>query len=83
MGSRFLPPFRPSCVYLANALSTIDADSADPNVLLPLSDGMQLLPGNGQLQLHLGDIFARRYRRVFGYVGEIQLHTSGAGNVAP
>ena len=80
-GQPVYTPFRPSCIYLANALTTIAANSADPNLQLPLSDGMQLLRGDGQLQLHLDDIFARRYRRVFGYIGEIQLHTAGAGTV--
>ena len=84
-GQPVYTPFRPSCVYLANVLTSLAASSADPNLQLPLSDGMQLLPsaGNGQLQLHLDDIFARRHRRVYGYVGEIQLHTTGAGTVTP
>lgn len=80
-GGPVYTPFRPICIYLANALTTLAANAADPNLHLPLSDGMQLSPGNGQLQLVLGDIFARRYRRVFGYIGEIQLSTAGSGAV--
>ena len=82
-GHAFYTPFRPSCIYLANALTTLAANSADPNEHLPLSDGMRLSvsAGNRQMQLVLDDIFARRYRRVFGYIGEIQLHTAGAGAV--
>ena len=82
-GLEVYTPFRPSCVYLDNVLTTLAQTSADPNLHLPLSDGMVFFPsaGDGQLQLVSDDIFARRYRRVFGYVGEIQLHTAGAGTV--
>ena len=44
--------------------------------LLPLPPGMTLnkIDVDGQPQIGLGDSFARRMRRVFGYIGEIELY---------
>ena len=51
---------------------------------LPLPRGMTIAKcaDNGQLQLVLADAYARRLRRVFGYVGEVKL-SSGEGTVTP
>ena len=71
-------------MILANGLNSTDQDSADPNVHIPLPPGMSFLrpSGNHQLQISLDDTIARRHRRVFGYVGEIQLSLTGKGAIS-
>ena len=55
-----------------NLLSAIPVPSG-------FSFGLGANPGKPQLQLTLDGGYARRYRRVFGYVGDIQLSVEARG----
>ena len=62
-------------------MNQLEASQADPNLNVPLPDGMRLAsaPRNSPLQFLLGDVQSRRNRRLFGYVGEIKPSAAGRG----
>lgn len=79
-GSTVFAPFRPSPMFLANTMHSLDLGTADPNRHIRLPHGMSFTrAANAQLQLALSNAFARRLRRVLGYVAEIQLSSTGRG----
>ena len=65
-------------LQLASDLSEASSDSLDMHYDIPLPDGMMLCPltGKRQFQLELNEAFALRHRRVWGYIGEINLVNS-------
>ena len=79
-GAAVFAPFRPTPLSLANTLNQVAAAGADAMRHIPLPTGMMFThAANTQLQLVLTEPYARRHKRVFGYVGEIQLSGAGFG----
>ena len=76
-------PYRPSVLSEASDLAALaDSPEIQPEVITPVPDGMEFASNSAttKLQLQLNPMYARRFRRVFGYVCEIQLSdvTKGA-----
>ena len=67
--------FCPAVAQLALLLTPHLDGVATAGDVLPLPRGMSIVlnANNGQLQRILADVFARRFRRVYGYIGEIKL----------
>ena len=67
--------FKPSVVQFSHLLTPFLDGIDSPCDVLPLPRGMTLskCDFNGQLQITLSDTYARRFRRVYGYVTEIKL----------
>ena len=79
-GAAVFAPFRPTPLSLANTLNQVAAAGADPMRHAPLPPGMMFThAANTQLQLALTEPYARRHKRVFGFVGEIQLSPTAFG----
>ena len=72
--------FRPAITQLAHLMTPFLDSVATAGDVLPLPKGMtlSLCAANEQLQISLSETFARRFRRVFGFIAEIKLN-SGEG----
>ena len=70
--------FCPSVAQLAALLTPFLDERATAADALPIPRGFHLAKSTayGQLQLSLSEAYARRFRRVFGYIGEIKLGCS-------
>ena len=82
-GGIVLSSFQPSVASLAIVLGPHLKRNTDISNLFPLPAGLSLKRSDTlQLQLRLAPFFARKLKRVFGYVAEIKL-TSGEGTRTP
>ena len=84
-GSPVFASFQPSVPTVALLLTPYLPVTADPSNALPLPTGLALQrapEGGKQLQLVATPSFATKLRRVFGYVGDLQL-TDGEGTDTP
>ena len=70
-GAPVYAPFRPTALYLANALNQMEASRPDPNLHMPLPEGLRLSHSASNQQTHLivEEVYANRHRRIFCYVG--------------
>ena len=70
-------PFCPSVLQLSHLVTPFLDQKATAQDLLPIPKGFVLArcAANGQLQIALGEAYARRFGRVFGYIGSIKLDT--------
>ena len=68
-------PFPPKALSLANELTHLLADGARISQHAPIPDGVDFIAdsANSKLQLRIAANLALRFRRLFGYLGEIQL----------
>ena len=72
-------------ISLANELTHLRADGATAiGALLPVPGGVTFEDNSatGQLQLRINSAYARRFRRIFGYVGGVQIPPSDTGAVS-
>ena len=79
-----LSPYRPSVLSQASYFTALaDSPEIQPEVIIPVPDGMSYATNadTKQLQLTVGSMYARRFRRVFGYVWGIQLSAVAKGSV--
>ena len=76
-------PYQPSALSLANEFSRLLADGARFSHLIPIPAGMSFITDadNPHLELRLNSTMARRIRRAFGRIGEIQLAKEALGAV--
>ena len=74
-GRSVYTPFRPSVVQLAHLVTPfLDEVNTEADTLpLPRGITLSLCAHNGQLQISLSATYARRFRRVYGYIAEIKL----------
>ena len=74
-GRSVYTPFRPSVAQLAPLVTPFLDEVNKEADTLPLPRGITLskCAHNGQLQISLSSTYARRFRRVFGYIAEIKL----------
>ena len=71
-GCKAYAPIRHSPLFIADVITQLQADRCDPDIDVPLSEGVDFVRSKtNQLQLLLDDALSRRHRRLFGYVGEI------------
>ena len=67
-----LSPYRPSVLSQASYFTALaDSPEIQPEVIIPVLDGRTFATNadTKQLQLVVDPMYARRFRRVFGYVG--------------
>ena len=83
-GTPVFASFQPSVASLAISLTPHLKTLTDIGAVLPLPTGLQLVrsPDLKQIQLKIAPFFARKMKRVFGYVAEIVL-SEGAGANSP
>ena len=83
-GKPVLAPFQPTAGSLAILLAPYLRNSLDLSAALPLPKGLKLIrpPDATQIQLRVAPVFARKFRRTFGYVGDIKM-SSGEGSETP
>ena len=74
-GRSVFKSFRPSVTQLSHLLTPFLDSVATAGDVLPLPRGiaLALCASNNQLQLSLSPTYARRFRRVYGYIAEIKL----------
>ena len=72
--SSYMPSLLSQCVQFVEALE----DSPDLNDDIPIPKGMKLVRASDkkQCQLILGQNFAQRFRKIYGYIGEIKITES-------
>ena len=80
-GLPFRSPFRPSIMAIADLFARPKRERIDPNWLIPLPFGIRFILRE-QLRISLGETFASRFKRVFGYSATIELADS-AGALTP
>ena len=75
-GRNVFASFCPSVVQFAHLLTPYLDGKATVAHALPIPKGftLSLCAANEQLQLSLSDAYARRFTRVFGYIGKIKLN---------
>ena len=81
----FFAAYRPSVLSLASALTHLKGSpEVQIEAFVPVPDGMYFAENcaTGQMQLILNPMYARRFRRIFGYVDEIRLPPAAKGNVS-
>ena len=77
-------PYRHTERQLASDLSRMISDGENVGAHIPAPDGVEFRGASkSQLRLTISGNYARRRRRVFGYVGDIQLETEARGTTAP
>ena len=77
-------PYRPTARQLANEIPRLLKSVVNVASSIPSTDGFEFRgAANSQLQLTISGKYARRRRRVFGYVGDIQLAKEARGTVTP
>ena len=71
----FFDPYRPTILSLANELEQLGIYEKGANRFIPAPSGFSLATsaGDNQLQLVLSESYTRRFRRVFGYIADIQM----------
>lgn len=77
-------PYRPSALSMDNELTHL-RDGGNPvglHLAGPAGMSFGANPSTNQLQVRLPSPYARRFRRVFGYVGEIQNPPEAMGTVS-
>ena len=74
-GRAVYTPFRPSVVQLAHLVTPFLDEVNTVADTLPLPRGVTLAKCafNKKLQISLSEVYARRFRMVFGYIAEIKL----------
>ena len=76
-------PYRPPVLQMADEISHLLADGGPVGLHIPAPAGMDVPAAcNGRLQLRLSSSIARRFWRVFGYLGGIQLAADARGTVS-
>ena len=77
-------PYRPTVRPLADRIPGWLRSGVDLLTVIPVPVGFGFVRGgNAQLQLTLDGGYARRYRRTFGYVGDIQLSVAARDTATP
>ena len=79
-------PYRSSVLSQAAAFTRQAASpEIQPEVIIPVPDGWSFAKNADTNQLHVsvGPLYARRSKRVFGYVGEIALSAAAKGSALP
>ena len=84
LGAAVYEPFQPSVASLAVSLTPFLQTQVGMDTVFPLPAGlaMRRSPGDRQNQLVVAAFFARKLRRMYGYVAEIVL-TEGDGTETP
>ena len=74
-GAQAVRPYAPSLLQLSVELAEALADSPDLHDDIPIPAGMKLVKptAHRQFQLELSEAFMSRFRRIYGYVGEIKM----------
>ena len=77
-GRNVYSPFCPSVLQLAQLVTPFLDNVATAAHLLPIPKGFVITrcEANQQLQLVLSEAYARRFGRVFGYIGAIKLNAA-------
>ena len=67
--------FRPTVVQLAHLMTPFldKVDTAADVLPLPKGISLSLCGENDQLRISLSEVYAKRFRRAYGYIGEIKL----------
>lgn len=76
LGRPVYSPYRPTVVSLASELTHLkESPEIQVEMCVPVPEGMSFAGNSatGQLQLSLNPMYARRFRRVSGYLGEIRI----------
>ena len=77
-------PYRPTVRKLADQIPPLIRSGVDLSTIIPAPDGFSFHGGgNSQLQMTLSGDYARRFRRIFGYAGDIQLAVEARGTATP
>ena len=86
-GAPVFGPYRPTVRSLADRITGWLRPGVDLLDVIPVPSGFSFARGSNlgklQLQLTLDGAYARRYRWVFGYVGDIQLAVEARGTATP
>ena len=78
-------PYRTSGLCIASEITHLgESPEVQVELRVPAPEGISFADNSatGQLQLEANPMYARRFRRVFGYVGGIQVPPSATGAVA-
>ena len=82
--SPVFPPCRPTVRKLADQIPGWLRPGVDLATVIPVPAGFSFIWGrNAQTQLVLSGAYARRFRRISGYVGDIQLSVEARGTTTP